>query len=169
MLLRSPEEAELATIAGWLAEPENGRWLRFGPGLPAPSAAVLRVMCRRDTHVVRVFTEEAGGQAVGVVALSDVDREFRTGTLWYVLGEKQARGRGLATRAVSALLGEAFSSGALFAVQAWVVDGNMPSMMVLSHNRFRFVGRQRCCHVVEGCIRDRLLFDLLADEHRVIR
>ena len=76
--------------------------------------------------------------------------------------------RGLATRAVNELLTEAFGAG-LRAIAAWAVDSNTPSIRVLERNGFRLIGRQRRCHVVDGQARDRLLFDLLAAEHEVIR
>jgi RimJ/RimL family protein N-acetyltransferase len=165
MKLRDLEDADFPVVAGWLSDPQNARWLRFGPGVRALSPTALKLMARRDLHKIRVFSPDDGGPPVGVVALADIDREFRTATLWYVLGDAAQRGRGLTSAAVSRLLTEGFASG-LRAVGAWVVDGNVPSLRVLQRNRFRLIGRQRMCHDIDGCPRGRLLFDLLASEHR---
>jgi RimJ/RimL family protein N-acetyltransferase len=67
---------------------------------------------------------------------------------------------------VSRLLSIGFSALGLGAVSAWVVDGNTPSLRILERNSFKFIGRQRMCHVLGGAPRDRLLFDLIASEHK---
>lgn len=165
MDLRPLEDDDVPLVAGWLSDPENARWLRFGPGVRALSAAALRVMARRDLHRIRLFSAGEGGPPVGVVALSDIDPELGTATLWYVLGDTAHRGRGLASHAVSRLLAEGFGAG-LVAVSAWVVVGNTASLRVLERNRFRLIGVQRRCHRIGDRPRGRLLFDLLASEHR---
>lgn len=166
MELRRLGERDIPVVAGWMADPDNHRWLRLGPRGPAATAAALREMIRADAHLLRVFPAERGGPCVGVVGLSDIDHGFRSATLWYVLGDRPSRGRGLTSRAVRALLSEAFEHRGLFAINAWVVDGNLPSIRVLENNHFRYVGRQRLCHYLDGRPCDRLLYDLLAPEHR---
>jgi RimJ/RimL family protein N-acetyltransferase len=165
MKLRNLEDRDLPVVTSWLSNPENARWLRFGPRLKTLPGSVLKLMARRDLHMIRLFSAELGGPPVGIVALGDIDRDFRTATLWYVLGDTTLRGRGLTSRAVSRLLSEGFATG-LGAVNAWVVEGNMPSIRVLQHNRFRLIGKQRMCHYIDSRPRGRLLFDLLASEHK---
>jgi RimJ/RimL family protein N-acetyltransferase len=50
-------------------------------------------------------------------------------------------------------------------IQTWVAEGN-PSLRLVERLGFRFVGRQRRCHYIDGRPHDRLLYDLLASEHR---
>jgi RimJ/RimL family protein N-acetyltransferase len=149
--------------AAWTQAPENAKWLRFGPGISSLTAPALRVMSQRDLHRLRVFGPEDAAPA-GLVALSDIDRDFGTATLWYVLGDKRLRGMGHTSRAVAALMEEAFRQLSLDAVTAWVVDGNVASIRVLERNGFRPAGRQRRCHRVDGLAKDRLLFDRLATD-----
>ncbi|HEU4644026.1 MAG TPA: GNAT family protein, partial [Burkholderiales bacterium] len=52
-------------------------------------------------------------------------------------------------------------------IQTWVAEGN-PSQRLVERLGFRFVGRQRSSHAVDGRPCDRLLYDLLASEHREI-
>jgi RimJ/RimL family protein N-acetyltransferase len=163
MLLAPLEDGDIPGVAAWLSDPSIHQWLWFAPGLQAPTEALLRVMVRRDRHVLRLVRGGPGEPPAGIVALSDVDRAFGTATLWYVL-DVAHRGRGLATRGVRGLLSEGFAGG-LRVVQAWAVDGNEPSIRVLMRAGFRFAGRQRACHLIGGSPRDRLLFDILAPEH----
>src|ERR1043166_2342057 len=70
-----------------------------------------------------------------------------------------------ASRAASRILTYGFQELGLEAVAAWTVEINVPSRRALEHLHFRFVGRQRRCHWIDGKPYDRLLYDLLATEH----
>jgi RimJ/RimL family protein N-acetyltransferase len=159
--LDRPELCQLA--AEWLARPENHQWLHFGPG-SAITPALVKVMSQRDTHLVRIFTSERD-EPIGIVGLNSIDRAFRTATWWVVAGEKSYRHRGYSTLASSKLLTLGFRDLGLLAINTWAVDGN-PSVRMIERLGFRFVGRQRACHYIDGQAYDRLLFDLLASEHR---
>ena len=163
--LLEPDAGLLALAATWLGEPSNHCWLDFGQGRQALPAAALTLMARRPTNVLRVFTSAADTTPIGLVGLSDLSTAFRTANLWYVLGDKTYGGRGLTTRAVAQLLTAAFTTHGLRSVTAWAVDVNRASIAVLERNRFTLIGRQRQCHVVNGRHHDRLLYDLLAEEH----
>jgi RimJ/RimL family protein N-acetyltransferase len=156
----------LELVAGWLAEKQNYQWLDFGDGRQIVTAPLLRVMVQRDTHFLRVYTDD-DDVPIGVVGFNSVDRRFRTATLWGVTGEKSFRSRGYATLAASRMLAIAFRDLGLHAINTWVVDGN-PSRRLIERLDFRLVGRQRQCHYIDGQCRDRLFFDMLASEHREI-
>ena len=160
--LDNPELIEL--VASWLGREENYKWLDFGNGILAPTAVSVKVMAQRDLHVLRVFTPDDSDLPIGVVGLSNVDRRFKTaGSLWAVLGRK--RHGGFARRAASRILTYGFQELGMEAVAAWTVEINVPSRRALEHLHFRFVGRQRRCHWIDGKPYDRLLYDLLATEH----
>lgn len=165
MKLLRPDAAALDRVAGWLADAANARWLDFGDGVQTLPASALAVMTKRPNHVMRLFTPEGTDEPAGLVALSDVARNVGTARLWYVLGAKEHARRGFTTRAVARLLTLAFTELGLCAVNAWAVDGNVGSVNVLERNGFRRVGRQRRCHLMDGRRHDRLLYDLLAEEH----
>ena len=161
--LYSPDTFELAS--GWLRQKENYQWLDFGNGRLIVSPALLKIMTQRETHFMRVYTARGGNVPIGIVGLNNVDKAFRTGTLWGVAGGKSFRDRGYASIAASRLLTLAFGDLGLNSVNTWVVDGN-PSQRSVERLGFRLVGRLRQSHVIDGRPRDRLLFDLLASEHR---
>lgn len=164
-MLRPLTDRDLELVASWMAQKENYQWLDFGDGRQILSALALKFMMQRQTHCLRLFTGSAG-EPIGLVSLSSINRAFKTGALWYVLGNKRYGGRGCTTRAASELLTVGFHELGLWAVNAWAVADNIPSVRVLEHNHFSLVGRQRQCHYVEGRACDRLLFDLLACEHQ---
>lgn len=153
----------LTTVVGWLEQKENYQWLDFGDGRQRLGPEWLKIALQRGTHVVRVFAADED-VPIGVVGLSNVNRHFKSATLWVVLGDKARAGRGYATAAVSAMLTFGFRDLGLESINTWIVEHN-PSVKVAERVRFRPIGRQRQCHYIDGRPYDRLLFDLLASEH----
>jgi len=97
----------------------------------------------------------------------DIDRGFRTATLWAATGEKRYARSGYATRAVSAMLRLGFRELGLHAINTWVVEHNH-SVKITNRLKFQHVGRQRQCHWIDGHPYDRLLFDMLESEYTEI-
>lgn len=161
--LDSPELLQLA--ASWLALEENWRWLDFGGGRQIVTPALLKIMTQRDSHLIRLYTSDHGDDPVGIIGLNDVNRHSGTGTLWGVTGDKSFRSRGYAAFAGSRFMTLAFRELGLAAINTWAVEHN-PSVRLIERIGFRFIGRQRQCHRMDGAVYDRLLFDLLASEHR---
>ncbi len=161
--LDTPELIEL--VAAWLARKENYQWIDFGNGRQILTPALLKIMAQRDTHFLRAYTGDSDAIPIGLVGLNGVDRTFRTATFWGASGDKSFRSRGYSTFASSRLLTLGFRDLGLHAINTWAVDHN-PSMRTIERLGFRFIGRQRQCHYIDGRLYDRLLFDLLASEHR---
>jgi RimJ/RimL family protein N-acetyltransferase len=166
MQLKPPDSPDLLLLtADWLSRKDNYQWLDFGDGRRLASPEWLKIGMQRGTHVLRLFTPDANDTPIGVVALSDIHRDFRTASLWVVLGDKSYSGQGYATRAMSQILTLGFRTLGLRAVHTWVVDGNHASIRAVERVGFRRIGRQRHCHTIDGRPCDRLWFDLLASEH----
>jgi len=151
-------------VAGWLGKYDNYKWLDFGNGVQQINPVTLRIMTQRDIHVFRIYTAGEEEEPAGVVGLTNVDRKFRTASLWAVLGNK--RYGGYTMQASHRMLTVAFTELRLQAVSAWTVETNIPAQRVLERLHFRYIGRQRQCHYLDGRPLDRLLFDLLATEHQ---
>ncbi|HWH46495.1 MAG TPA: GNAT family protein [Burkholderiales bacterium] len=160
--LDTPEILELA--AGWLAQKENHQWLDFGNARQIITPALLRIMAQRPSHFMRAYTSDRDDTPIGICCLNSVDRNFKSATLWGAQGDKLFRHRGLGTLAASKVLTLAFRDLGLHTINTWVVEGN-PSIRLIQRLNFRYIGRQRQCHFMDGRAHDRLLFDLLASEH----
>jgi len=155
----------IALVASWLAQKDNHQWLDFGDGRQIVTPALLKIMAQRGTHFLRAYTTDEDDTPIGIAGLNSVDRRSGNATLWGATGEKSFRSRGYATFAGSKFLSLAFEELGLHAVNTWVVDGN-PSLRLVQRLGFRYIGRLRECHVIDGRRCDRLVFDLLASEHR---
>jgi len=160
----------ITTVAGWMAEKANYQWLDFGNGVQILTPAALKIMAQRPLHHIRVFMPDDADVPLGVVALSNIDRTFKTATPWAVLGDKTYRDKHGRPPSTSVALSKLFTIGftelGLESIYAWVVEANAASLRLVERIQLRYVGRQRRCHWIDGRPYDRLLFDLLASEHK---
>lgn len=162
--LDTPERIELA--GRWLTDEQNYKWLDFGNGVQRLDPIAIKIMVQRDIHILRIYTAEDDETPVGIAGLSDVHLGFKTATAWCVLGQK--RYGGLSARGVSKLLTLGFDEIGLEAVNAWTLENNRGGLGVIEQLGFKYIGRQRRCHHLNGQAYDRLWFDLLKSEHKEI-
>src|SRR5438034_602436 len=146
--------------------PENYKRLDFGNGVQTLTPVPLRSAPHAEIQRIRAYTADHGDLPVGVVGLTNVDRKFKTASLWAVLGNK--RYGGSTTEACDKILTLGFTELGLQAVNAWTLETNRPAQRVLERLHFRYIGRQRQCHCIDGRRLDRLLYDLLATEHEAM-
>lgn len=100
---------------------------------------------------------------VGAITLSNIRRGVaETGTLGYWIGQRFA-GRGLATAAVTAMVGYAFDSLNLHRVEAACVPSNTGSRRVLEKSGFELEGKARAYLKINGGWADHLLFGCVND------
>jgi RimJ/RimL family protein N-acetyltransferase len=151
--------------AQWLERAENHQWLDFGHGVRSLTAPLLTLMNKHELHRLRMYTPDDSDTPIGIIGLSDITTRRESATLWYVLGDKRFGGRSYTSRAVAGMLTLGFGDVGLQVVHAWAVEANAPSVRVLERNGFKLVGRLRRCHQIDGALFDRLLFDMLRDEH----
>jgi RimJ/RimL family protein N-acetyltransferase len=155
---------DLRLVHGWLADPDNAKWLDFG-NIESPSPAFVAALVRKRPDVYWLFTSDEGSQPVGLVALTQVNLRFGTGMPWMVLGNKRYARARLTTRALDALIRYGFDELGLTSLHAWAAAENAGCIKIAETLGFRAAGRQRQCHVVEGRRLDRLLYDLLRSEY----
>lgn len=151
--------------ASWLGDERNYKWLDFGNGVQKIDRRSLTIMVQKNIHVLRMYTADDDVTPIGIIGLSNVDRNFRTATIWVLLGDKKMSYKGFPTRAASRILTMGFEELGLRAINAWAVKSNHASVRIIRKLNFRCIGTQRRCHCIDGVVFDRLLFDLLPEEH----
>ena len=161
--LDTPERLRIAV--GWLSEKANYQWLDFGDGRQVVSPEWLKIAMQRGTLLLRMITSDGDDLPIGVVGLSNVNRNFKTANFLIVLGDRRFARQGYATRAGLEMLTIGFRDLGLQSIHTWIVEGNH-SVHLARNMNFKPIGRQRQCHVIDGQPYDRLWFDVLASEHQ---
>ena len=154
--------ADFEPAARWLATPEINQWLTGDWRSTEPNATLIAMAVRNRKN--RFFLVRYEGQAVGLVALSDIETIDRTAMLWYVLGQRELQGRGIATEAVRQLSRRMFGELGLASIYAWAMDANVASLRVLQKAGFKTAGRIRNASSFQGRQIDRVYFDLLPSD-----
>jgi RimJ/RimL family protein N-acetyltransferase len=144
-VLRGPVEADIEAIAPAFLDPEVGG----EAGLPPIDADGLRGALREEMPMMKergllspyVLQDVETGAVLGGAALHHFDPMRDTVEVGYWL-LKDARGRGVATRAVRAVVEHAFANG-IVRVEAHVRVGNTASERVLERAGFQREGVKR--------------------------
>jgi RimJ/RimL family protein N-acetyltransferase len=164
LLLRAPVEADIETVAPAFLDPDVGG----EASLPPVDAETLRVMFRdqlpqlRELGLMSPYVIVEGNTILGGASLHHFDPIRDAVEVGYWLFAS-ARGRGIATRSVRALVEHAFANG-IYRVEAHVRVGNERSENVLTRLGFVREGVKRR-HLRHGGERvDATLFSLLADD-----
>jgi [ribosomal protein S5]-alanine N-acetyltransferase len=156
----------LADAAGLLAlRLANREFMApFDPGRPEEFFTLeAQTEVARNAEGLR-FAILDEGELAGMVALSNVVYDaFRSANLGYWVDARR-NGRGLATRAVAAVVEHAFGPLGLHRLQAGTLVDNVASQRVLEKNRFELIGLARNYLHIGGTWRDHLLFQRTAEQ-----
>jgi RimJ/RimL family protein N-acetyltransferase len=164
LLLRAPTDADVDVVAPAFRDPQVGG----EAGLPPVDAAALRVMLRDQLPMLRdrgilapyVIEDTETGRLLGGANLSRFDplRDVVEIGYWLFV---EARGRGVATRSVRAMVDHALANG-IVRVEAHVRVGNVASERVLERVGFEREGVKRRLLRHGGVRVDATLFALVA-------
>ena len=105
------------------------------------------------------------GRLMGGIAFVDLSREHRTTQIGYWLAA-DAQGRGIMTRAVNAMVDEAFGPWGLRRVEIRVATQNARSRAIPERLGFRQEGVLRAGYTVAAETYDEVVYGLLAEDER---
>jgi RimJ/RimL family protein N-acetyltransferase len=122
------------------------------------------VQCWQDgSRAGFAILDEADDAFLGMVALVQLDLEAAEGELGYIVAP-EARGRGVAGRAIRLIADWAFSDVGLARLEACVDVSNEPSKRVAERAGFTFEGVRRSVHFKQGERADMAIYSLLPGE-----
>jgi RimJ/RimL family protein N-acetyltransferase len=140
-----------AVVASSL-DPEIARWRHRPPADPADAEAYIRRRAAewmRDERYSWAVCEPSTGEMLGEVELADLDlcHGAAEAACWAL---PAARGRGMTTTAIAAVVRFAFGGLGLHRLTYAWADGNAASGRVAWKCGFRVEGRQREAWLVDG-------------------
>lgn len=150
VLLRPLDERDTEDVLRWRAQPEMlARLFADVPPTRADHLAWLeRMRAQRDRQEF-VIVDRAGDRPVGTIGLSHIDLRYRRAEYGILIGEPDARGKGMAAEASRLLLDHAFGPLGLHRVYLHVLSDNEPALRLYRELGFELEGRLRD-HVWKG-------------------
>ena len=106
------------------------------------------------------IVDEADGSFLGMAALVQIRMDMAEGELGYIVA-REARGRGVAGRAICLLARWAFEELGLMRLEAWIDVANEPSVRVAERAGFTYEGIRRSVHVKDDKRVDMAVYSLL--------
>jgi RimJ/RimL family protein N-acetyltransferase len=109
------------------------------------------------------IVDDADGAFLGMAGLVRIDSDMAEGEIGYIVAP-EARGRGVAGRAIRLLARWAFDELGLMRIEAWIDVANEPSARVARRVGFTYEGIRRSVQVKEGKRVDMAVYSLLPGE-----
>ncbi len=167
--VRVRADSDQPAMIAALQDPEIPRWTRVPEPYDEGTAAEWAVESRRQQeagegiHLVIVAAE--GGEFLGSIGIHDIDRSEGRCNIGYYLA-REARGRGLMTRAVRMVSRWAFENLPVDRIEIPVIADNRPSRRVAERAGYSFEGVLRSHTIIKGRRRDMAMYSLLRNEAR---
>ena len=163
VVLRPIDEHDTEAVLRWRARPDVVAQL-FSERAPTRDEhlAWLARLRERDDREEFVIVERATGRSIGTIGLSAIDRRDGRGEYGILIGEPDARGRGLAAEASRLLLEHAFDVLGLHRVYLHVLADNVRALVLYEALGFQREGLLRDHARKDGRFRDVVVMGLLS-------
>lgn len=148
----------------WMNDLDVTRFLRSWPMTLDGEIAWFDGAVKDDRMAVFTIYELPTYRPVGNVDLHDIDIRNRTAELGILIGEKDARGRGLGTEAVRLVCDYGFHVLDLYSIMLLTFGWNIAGQKAYAKAGFREIGRRREARFFAGRYWDDIYYDLLREE-----
>jgi ribosomal-protein-alanine N-acetyltransferase len=167
--LRLMVEADVPAVVEAVQDPEIPRWTRvpipYGEGDARQFRRMTQNGIQAGTDLVALIVSANDDELLGAVGIHGIDPESaRCSAGYWVAAE--ARGRGVAARALRLLCAYAFEELGVKRVELWIDPENKPSLGVAEAVGFTREGLLRSFMPIQGQRRDMLMYSLLPGELR---
>lgn len=160
--LREAMESDYETLKEWFEDRENSIYFTSELRTMEEYKKMYYLMALRDRkNSYYMIESDDVDHPIGFIALITIDYGDGIGQLWYLLGDKSQRGRGVMTAALEELLEIARDDLKLHSIWGWIVEGNIASIKVLEKCGFQRIGVQRESYYFDGQYKDRIIYDKL--------
>ena len=169
ILLKESVEEDYHYLKEWFEDTENNVWFTSElRGLKEyRKMFFLMALKKKSNKYYTIFSKEnMHCHPIGFIALINIDYGDRFGQVWYVLGDKNYRRKGLTSKALSLLLIKCKEELKLHSVYTWVVEDNIGSIKVLVNNGFSRIGIQKEAYYFNNIFKNRILYDKVLSAER---
>ena len=165
--IRLRADSDTPAIVAACQDPEIPRWTRVPEPYDVDSAEDWAAESKRQQEAGEglhlVIADATSGDLLGSIGVHDVNPVDRRGNIGYWLA-REARGRGIMTRAVTMLSKWAFENLGIDRIEIPVDSQNTASRAVAERAGYTFEGVLRSHTVIKGRRRDMAIYSLLRRE-----
>lgn len=148
----------------WVNDLSTTRFLRMWPRSLDEEIAWYDRVVKDDELACFTIFELPNYRPIGNIDLHRIDRFDRTAELGILIGEHNARGHGLGTKAVRLICDYGFNALGLNSIMLHTFGWNIAGQKAYIKAGFREIGRRRQARWFDGRYWDEIYYDLLRDE-----
>ena len=109
--------------------------------------------------------ESKEGKLIGVCGLTWINWKDRNAEVSIYIGEKKWQGKGAATDSLKTLLRYGFETLNLHRIYEVIFEYNEPSIKLFTRCGFKFEGKHREAHYIDGKYWDEMIYGMLRTEY----
>ncbi len=159
------ERHDLIQNYQWANDPELIRLAGLDPTPKAAQAIEGWFDSIVRNQRIQIFAiKTADGDYLGNIELTSIDRQCGKAEVGLMLGNREAWGKGYASRALQAMLGYAYGELRLHRLYARVLEFNQRAWELFERNGFQLEGTERQSHFTDGSYHDVRLYGRLATD-----
>lgn len=170
LILRAPEESDIPLVTSWINRPEMRNFLlvRTPKSIKTEREWIEGVTTQpvppRD--IVFIIVEKESKEAIGLIAMHQIDWINRRATTGSFIGDPGKRGKGFGREAKQALLAYAFDTLGLHKMNSEANADNLASQKCLMSCGYVQEGVRREDFLIAGKRVDSILFGITVDDWR---
>lgn len=171
LFLREVQKEDAALLAKWFNDKENVAFMTTHVRNSKHTASSIWKdivdMKKLDSDYEKLFIVSIGEdkKPIGHAGLDEIDLEDRRGEIFFMIGEKEYKGRGLGTKIAEAILDYAFNNMHLNSLSATVSEDNKPSIAVTEKIGFKRAGVRREYNFINGRFVDEIFYDMTLKDY----
>ena len=154
----------LPLYQAWINDLSVTRFLVMRPMSLDEEIGWYEGVVKNERMVYFTIYELPSYRPIGGVDLHGIDLRNRTAELGIMIGEKEARGRGLGTEAVRLVCDYGFNAMELNSIWLLTFGWNIAGQKAYVKAGFKEFGRRRQARFFDGCYWDDIYYDLLREE-----
>jgi diamine N-acetyltransferase len=168
VFLRKIMPADAGLIAGWFNDKENVKYMSTYVRCKIHSKESVEEEIRTsDERYEHLFTVclAGSGRPIGTAGIDDIDPADKRGELFFLIGEKDEKGKGHGREIIRQLLAYAFREAGLNSLFATAAIKNGAAIALLEKSGFRKIGVRRQYNNIDGIYVDEVFYDMTTDEY----
>lgn len=167
LILRKVEKGDSKHIARWFSDKDNikhmSSFVRANEHSPEKIMHEIEDSDPKFERLFMVYTKN--NELVGHCGIDDLDLYDQRGEVFFLIGEKEHKGKGYGIEITKMLLEIAFEEMNLNSLFASATVENFPSIKVLEKCGFKKIGIRREYNYIDGEFMDEIFFDLTKKEY----
>ena len=157
-------ESHLALNHRWINQLETTRFLVMRPVSLEAEAQWYESVAKDEKTTFFTIYESESLRPIGGVNFHNINREHRRAELGIMIGESDARGKGLGTEAVMLMCDYGFNAMGFHSIMLLTSGWNVAGQRAYEKAGFKEIGRRREARWFAGRYWDDIYYDILASE-----